>query len=107
MLLLSQEYSTIVVGRVIWLSPTIVAMEPHTEKLMRETFSKTLRESRKQAKFSQEEFADRTGLAVQYISMLERNLRRPTLTTLFSISMALKIPLSEFVAQIEKDTPGL
>jgi len=69
----------------------------------REAFSKLLRQKRKELEFSQEELADRTGLAVQYISMLERNVRQPTITTLFLLSDGLALPLSEFIKHIEEE----
>lgn len=69
----------------------------------REAFSQLLRQKRKQLEFSQEELADRTGLAVQYISMLERNVRQPTITTLFLLSEGLALPLSEFIKHIEDE----
>lgn len=69
----------------------------------REAFSRLLRQKRKELEFSQEELADRTGLAVQYISMLERNVRQPTITTLFLLSEGLALPLSEFIKHIEEE----
>ena len=69
----------------------------------REAFSRLLRQKRKELEFSQEELADRTGLAVQYISMLERNVRQPTITTLFLLSYGLALPLSEFIKHIEEE----
>ena len=57
-------------------------------------FGLALRECRERANMSQEELALASELDRTYISMLERNVKAPTLTTLGKISAALKIKSS-------------
>lgn len=52
---------------------------------------------------SQEELAFRSKLDRTYISMLERAVNKPTITTLFALSKALEIKPSELVRLIEMD----
>ncbi|MDD4975552.1 MAG: S24 family peptidase [Bacteriovorax sp.] len=68
-------------------------------------FGKALKEYRLNAGMSQEELALNSELDRTYISMLERNLKTPTLTTLVKISRSLSISPSILLAralQIEK-----
>ncbi len=51
---------------------------------------------------SQEKLAELCDLDRTYISMLERGLRQPTITTLFQICSALDVAPSEFVRQMEE-----
>jgi DNA polymerase V len=57
-------------------------------------FGSALKECRERANMSQEELALASDLDRTYISMLERNVKAPTLTTLGKISTALKIKSS-------------
>ncbi|WP_167617918.1 helix-turn-helix domain-containing protein [Maribellus sediminis] len=67
-----------------------------------ESFSKVLRDIRLNRKLSQEKLAELSDLDRTYISLLERGLRQPTITTLFQICSALEISPSEFVRQMEE-----
>jgi len=49
-------------------------------------FGKVLREMRTEKKISQEKLAELCGLDRTYISLFERGLRQPTITTIFKIS---------------------
>jgi transcriptional regulator with XRE-family HTH domain len=60
-----------------------------------------LRHAREQAGLTQEELSFRAGLSRPYISQLERNLKSPTVDTLFLICSALGISASEVVARVE------
>ncbi len=53
-------------------------------------FGDVLREARTAKGFSQEKLALERGLDQTYISLLERGLRQPTLTTLFLLSGVLQ-----------------
>jgi len=64
-------------------------------------YGKTLKDIRTQKGISQQELAFMTELDRTYISMLERNLRQPSLETVFKISDALGLKASEFVGLIE------
>lgn len=78
---------------------------PDTDKI-REQFARVLRQKRHKLNLSQEELAHRAGLAMRYISLLECNKRQPTISTLFQLSKALEIPLSEIFFQIENEMNG-
>ena len=64
-------------------------------------FGQVLRELRVNKKISQEKLAEFCDLDRTYISLLERGLRQPTLTTLFKIAQALEVQPSEIVRRIE------
>jgi len=64
-------------------------------------YGKTLKDIRAQKGISQQELAFMTELDRTYISMLERNLRQPSLETVFKISAALGLKASEFIRLIE------
>ena len=53
--------------------------------------SQNLRATRQQKKISQEVLAQKAGLSVSYISMLERGQRTPPLDTLESLAKALSV----------------
>ncbi len=67
-------------------------------------FGKVLQEIRKERKISQEKLAELCELDRTYISLLERNLRQPTLSTFFKIAKALQISSKEFIEKIEKSS---
>lgn len=67
---------------------------------------KVLRKLRKVRNLSQEEIAGRTGLDRTYISMLERNIKQPSITTIFLLAEALEIQPSELVREIEQVYTG-
>lgn len=61
----------------------------------------TLKKHRMNLNLSQEELAHRCDLDRTFISLLERGKRRPTLTTVFTLSKSLGIKPSIFVKEIE------
>ena len=65
-------------------------------------FGKVLRKLRIERQLSQAQLADYTDLDQTTISLLERGKRQPTLPTLYALSQALEIPLSEFLSKLEK-----
>jgi len=65
-------------------------------------FGNILKEIRISRKLSQEKLAEYSNLDRTYISLLERGLRQPSLSTIFKISKALVISPSELVKEIEK-----
>ena len=67
-----------------------------------EVFAKVLRAEREKKKLSQEKLAELCDLDRTYISLLERGLRQPTLTTIFRLSKSLNITPSEFILEVEK-----
>ncbi|MGG1613666.1 helix-turn-helix domain-containing protein [Paenibacillus phoenicis] len=52
---------------------------------------------------SQEELAFRSDLDRTYISMLERSIYQPTLTTIFALSKALNTTPSEMIKLVENE----
>jgi len=67
------------------------------------TIGSVLKRIRKSLKYSQEELAFKSGLDRTYISMLERNVKQPTITTIFLLADALEMKPSEFVRLLEDD----
>jgi transcriptional regulator with XRE-family HTH domain len=71
-----------------------------------EVFGKVLRELRTERGISQEKLAEYCDLDRTYISLLERGLRQPTITTVFKIAKAIKIKPSELIGIVEKQVPA-
>jgi len=67
------------------------------------SFAKILKFLRITKKMTQKELALRSKLDRTYISMLERGIHQPTLSTLFALSMSLQIKPSEMIKLIEYD----
>lgn len=67
------------------------------------TIGTVLKQVRKSLKLSQEELAYRSSLDRTYISMLERNIKQPTITTIFLLAQALEMKPSEFVQLLEEE----
>ncbi|MBE6634643.1 MAG: helix-turn-helix transcriptional regulator [Ruminococcaceae bacterium] len=57
---------------------------------------------RKQRKLSQEVLSGLSDIGRTHLSAIERGDRKPTLETLYRISSALGISMSEIVAEIER-----
>jgi len=66
------------------------------------SFGKALRRFRENRALSQETLAAQSKLDRTYISLLERNLRQPTLRTMTRLAQALGITFSEFAGAIEE-----
>ncbi len=67
------------------------------------SFGKVLKETRQSKNITQEGLALSVGLDRTFISMLERGLRQPTLTTLFLIAQGLDVELLELIKAVERD----
>ena len=68
-----------------------------------------LRKAREQAGLTQEQLSFRAGLSRPYISQLERNLKSPTVDTLFRICDALDVSAVELIKRVDaarKRKPG-
>lgn len=65
------------------------------------SFAKVLKSLRIKNKLNQEELAFRSNLDRTYISMLERGIHQPTLTTIFSLAKALDIKPSDMIKLVE------
>ena len=64
-------------------------------------FGVVLRRVRKEAKLSQEDLALESGLDRTFISLLERGLRQPTLTSLFALAKSLQLEPHVLVRETE------
>ena len=69
-----------------------------------QAFGIALRKLRQEKGLSQEALAASSGFHRTYISLLERGVKSPSLTTLDRLSQALGISLSQFVNSIEAAT---
>ena len=67
-----------------------------------ENFGNALRQLRIEKGFSQENLAMEAGLDRTYISMLERGIRQPSLSSLFALASALGVRASRIVRLTEQ-----
>jgi transcriptional regulator with XRE-family HTH domain len=67
-----------------------------------DSFGTVLRKLREEAKMSQERLASESDLDRTYISLLERGLRQPSLTSIIRLSKALKISSVKMISTVEK-----
>lgn len=65
-------------------------------------FGRVLRRLRLAAGFTQEQLGHEAGLQRNYVSLMERGVNQPTLTTLFKLAAVLNISASEMIAEVEK-----
>ena len=70
-------------------------------RLLAVAFGGVLRTTRNAAGLSQQELALEAGLDRTYISLLERGLRQPTLSTIFQLSRILQVKPSKLVGAVE------
>ncbi len=68
---------------------------------LEKALAQVLKENRLKHKLSQEELAHRCKIDRTYISMIERQKRKPTLHILFRICEALNTSPSEFLREVE------
>ena len=68
---------------------------------MATSFSQVLKQKRLSTGLSQEKFAEKVGLSMRSISLLETGKQQPTLPTLNNIAKALDIKTSELLELIE------
>jgi transcriptional regulator with XRE-family HTH domain len=67
-----------------------------------QAFSLILREQREKQHLSQQQLALDANLDRTYISLLERGLRKPTITTIFQLSETLGIPPELFIKLVRE-----
>ncbi len=63
----------------------------------------TLRYYRKKVGLTQEQLAEKAGIHRTYVSLLERNLKSPTIDTLFLICNALHVKPSSLIKALETE----
>ncbi|MET4483795.1 transcriptional regulator [Bradyrhizobium canariense] len=69
---------------------------------MRKLVGRNFARLRKQKRFTQEKFAEKSGFTQQYISDLERGRRNPTVVTLFELASTLGISHVDLVLPDEE-----
>jgi repressor LexA len=74
------------------------------EKFYKE-IGERIRRIRKEKNFTQEELAWEIGLSPNYIGLIERGKKRPSIETLRKISEVLEIPISYFFENINYKMP--
>jgi transcriptional regulator with XRE-family HTH domain len=67
-------------------------------------FGRVLRSLRKERGLSQEGLALEADLQRNYVSLIERGINQPTITTVFKLALALKVRPSEMIARVEVET---
>lgn len=67
-------------------------------------FGRVLRSLRKERGVSQEDLALEADLQRNYVSLIERGVNQPTITTIFKLALALKMRPSEMIARVEVET---
>jgi DNA-binding XRE family transcriptional regulator len=67
-----------------------------------DAFGQSLKHFRARQQISQERLSQESSLDRSYISLLERGLRQPSLTTLLQISEALDVSASELILKVEE-----
>ena len=68
-----------------------------------EAFGKVLRALRVERGLSQEALALEAGVQRNYISLIERGVNQPTITTIFKLAAALEMKPSQVVELVEKE----
>ena len=76
------------------------------DSALQKRFGAVLRQLRLKKGLSQEELALEAGLDRTFVSMLERGIRQPSLSSLFAIAAALRTPASRVVRLTEKADAG-
>jgi transcriptional regulator with XRE-family HTH domain len=69
---------------------------------LQQLFGRLLRRRREKANLSQEALADRAGLHRNYIGLLERGLRTPSIDVLRKLAMGLETSMVSLVRDLEK-----
>ncbi|UJF27931.1 helix-turn-helix domain-containing protein [Planococcus sp. 107-1] len=65
-------------------------------------FGIVLKRHRKLKLLSQEQLALKANLDRTYISMLERGLRQPTISTIFTLAKTLEVLPNELIKEVEE-----
>jgi transcriptional regulator with XRE-family HTH domain len=72
------------------------------DKPLTKHFGGGLKKLRKSRKLTQEGLAETCSLTPSYISILERNLKSPSLNTISALAAGLDMKPSEFIREIEE-----
>jgi transcriptional regulator with XRE-family HTH domain len=66
-------------------------------------FALVVRKRRLEQGLSQELLAERANLHPNYIGLIERRLRTPSITVAQAVAAALKVPLSKLISEAEEE----
>ena len=69
---------------------------------LKQSFGLILREKRKDQGLSQEALALEAGVDRNFVSLLERGVNQPSLSTIFKLADALNLKPSDLVMELEK-----
>jgi len=67
-----------------------------------DAFAQVLRRLRKDKSLSQEELAHQSDLDRTYISLLERGLRQPSLSSILQLAKPLGVSSADILAEVEE-----
>jgi len=62
-----------------------------------------LRKARKDAGLSQEKLASKAGVHRTYVSLLERNVKSPTVDVLLRLCKAMGVSAAEIIGRVERE----
>ena len=72
-----------------------------------QAFATTLRVLRMERDLTQERLAERAGLHLNSVGLLERGLREPSLYTVFQLATGLDMTPAEFVQAVSERRPSI
>ena len=70
---------------------------------IRERFGERVKDLRKQKGMTQERLAEKAGLHISLVSLIERGQTNPTLDTMNKLSKGLKVPIWEVFMGMEEE----
>jgi transcriptional regulator with XRE-family HTH domain len=70
---------------------------------LEEAFGNVIKDLRNEKDISQEKLAEKCDLHLNFISLLERGINQPSITTIFSIAKAFGLKPEELIAKISKE----
>ena len=80
--------------------------KPTRREAVQSAVIRQLREERERLGLTQYQVAPRTGLSASTLSLIERELRNPTLDTLLRITEVLEVELGEILLRAEAEVGG-
>ncbi len=94
--------NTYVIQKAVFISYTIIEVSDMFEPMLdSKTVGETISEIRRKKGISQDVLSGLAGIGRTHLSAIERGERKPTLETLYRISLAFDMKMSEIIVQIE------
>lgn len=78
---------------------------PRTRRLREIVFGEVLQEVRREHNLSQEKLGFESGYHRNFIGLLERGVKGPSLSTLMDLAETLGVPASELLRRVEDRIP--